>query len=92
MTMENYLNERLSNDERILDLISCYGFIDGAHHKQWLLDQIARITMGCRVEKRQYTTKTGDKETYLDLGTNDTYEEWAKGEEDCFDWDPGIAP
>ncbi len=26
-----------------LDLIHRYGGIDGAHHKQWLLDQIVRV-------------------------------------------------
>ena len=26
-----------------LDLINDYGGIDGAHHKQWLLDQLVRI-------------------------------------------------
>lgn len=35
----------LTRIERIdvaLDLISDYGEIDGAHHKQWVLDQVVR--------------------------------------------------
>lgn len=31
---------------RVLNLLSEYGGIDGAHHKQWLLDQIARTVSG----------------------------------------------
>lgn len=36
-------------EERIddaLDLIDRYGGIDGAHHKQWVLDQVVRILAG----------------------------------------------
>ena len=29
-------------EREILDLIEQYGWIDGAHHKQWVLDQIVR--------------------------------------------------
>ena len=29
--------------EEALDLIAEYGSIDGAHHKQWVLDQLVRI-------------------------------------------------
>ena len=31
-----------SKGHEALDLIMQYGGIDGAHHKQWLLDQIVR--------------------------------------------------
>ncbi|HET7135185.1 MAG TPA: hypothetical protein VFJ25_04640 [Casimicrobiaceae bacterium] len=30
-------------ERKALDLIARYGGIDGAHHKQWVLDQIVRI-------------------------------------------------
>ena len=36
----------MSDLERIdeaLDLITRYGGIDGAHHKQWVLDQVVRV-------------------------------------------------
>jgi hypothetical protein len=29
--------------EKALNLIMTYGGIDGAHHKQWVLDQVVRI-------------------------------------------------
>ena len=28
--------------DKALQLITCYGGIDGAHHKQWLIDQVVR--------------------------------------------------
>jgi len=31
------------NEEKIIALIEMFGMIDGAHHKQWLLDKIVRI-------------------------------------------------
>ena len=33
-------------EQKDLDLIGEYGGIDGGHHKQWLLDQVARILAG----------------------------------------------
>ena len=34
-----------------LDLILRYGGIDGAHHKQWVLDQVVRLLTGPRYGK-----------------------------------------
>lgn len=31
------------NELKVINIISRYGGIDGAHHKQWMLDQIMRI-------------------------------------------------
>ena len=32
--------------KKALDLIVRYGGIDGAHHKDWVLDQVARVLAG----------------------------------------------
>lgn len=32
--------------EEALEMIFDYGGIDGAHHKQWVLDQVVRILAG----------------------------------------------
>ena len=32
--------------EQAMEFINEYGHIDGAHHKQWVLDQIARVLLG----------------------------------------------
>jgi hypothetical protein len=37
------LEERIKN---AMDVINSYGYIDGAHHKQWIIDQIARSLLG----------------------------------------------
>ena len=32
--------------EKALDIVNQYGGIDGAHHKQWVLDQVVRALTG----------------------------------------------
>ncbi len=32
--------------ESALDIIASYGQIDGAHHKAWVIDQVARVLTG----------------------------------------------
>lgn len=39
----SYLQEDETKVQKILDVITQYGGIDGAHHKQWVLDQIVRF-------------------------------------------------
>lgn len=34
-----------------MELIDNYGWIDGAHHKQWIIDQIARIVKGDKYDE-----------------------------------------
>jgi excisionase family DNA binding protein len=54
------------NREQVLDLITQYGGIDGAHHKQWLLDQIVRILTGDGYENwvAEYQDGEDGPETY----------------------------
>ena len=40
------LAEAQMREQRVLDLIVDYGWIDGSHHKQWVLDQIMRVILG----------------------------------------------
>ena len=43
------MSELLTKEKRVneaLDIIHCYGGIDGAHHKQWVLDQVVRALTG----------------------------------------------
>ena len=55
------------NREQVLDLIIQYGGIDGAHHKQWLLDQIVRTLTGDAYENwvKEYQDGEDGPETYL---------------------------
>lgn len=57
-------------------LITRYGGIDGAHHKQWVLDQIVR-------------TATGGGDDYADWVR--AYEAGDDGPK-TYEWDQGIAP
>lgn len=40
------LAEAQTREQRVIDLIVDYGSIDGADHKQWVLDQIVRVIAG----------------------------------------------
>ena len=42
-----YYGEKI---EQAMKLIEQYGHVDGEHHKQWLLDQVARVLMGSAYE------------------------------------------
>ena len=47
-------------DKRIaeaLDVIADYGTIDGAHHKQWVLDQVVRKLCGTIEKYRAWLVK-----------------------------------
>lgn len=48
--VEELLAEAQTREQRVLDLIVDYGSIDGAHHKQWVLDQIIRVIIGVNYE------------------------------------------
>lgn len=91
--MKEYLNENLSNEERIMNLVNEYGWINGSHHKQWIIDQIMRITMGCPVITENYISND-EKQIYsmTFIGTNAIYNMWCKDEDGNYAWDEGIAP
>jgi hypothetical protein len=40
------LAEAQTREQRVIDLTVDYGSIDGADHKQWVLDQIVRVIAG----------------------------------------------
>lgn len=49
-----------------MDIIKSYGQIDGAHHKTWCLDQIARIFLKDHYDEWVVAMKNGEdgSETY----------------------------
>lgn len=76
--------------------------IDGAHHKAWVLDQVARIYNGTAVIVKLAKWSDGQEEyrVWLDEPTP-KYDDWVKDyrgqydeEENCYeyDYDEGIAP
>jgi hypothetical protein len=46
--------------KQAIDLIVRYGGIDGAHHKDWVLDQVVRILADMEYEKIVREAKEGE--------------------------------
>ena len=67
----------LQSKEAALEIIEQYGGFDGAHHKQWVLDQIVRKLVGDKYEEwvKEMRGEYDDEE--------EMYE---------YDWDEGIPP
>lgn len=109
--MEEYLGETVMNikdtpfanytkldwvEEITLD----YGWIDGAHHKTWVLDQIMRVIKGCEIEVRLAKWSNGQEEWRYDIVTeSEEYKQFVKEYEDPngigeqeYEYDMGIAP
>ena len=88
--MEGYLGETVldihktkyimySKEDWVLFWIERYGSYDGSHHKDWVLDQIARILKGTKVIIKLAKWDNGHEEErfVLDDATPE-YHEWFK--------------
>jgi hypothetical protein len=53
-------NEVKEAEQSALDIIMQYGGIDGAHHKDWVLDQVVRKLTGDDYEKWVADAKSGE--------------------------------
>ena len=83
-----------------MEYVGRYGGIDGAHHKTWVLDQVARILKGTRVVVKVASWKFGAVnkiEWRFETGKpSKKYLKWVEaiknvdGEE--YDYDEGLAP
>lgn len=89
-------------NEWALEFIEQYGGFDGAHHKMWVLDQVARILNGTEVEI-ELVLWEGDRTTFnfwTAEQPSEKYLLWVLsmlGEQDEdgdfeYSWDTGIAP
>ena len=79
--------------------IEMYGYIDGNHHKNWLLDQVSRILKGTKVNLKIAKWDNGTENERFDLEEPPKeYWDWVKkmkaGEdgEDTYGYEFGIAP
>jgi len=111
--MEGYLGEETidiskteysmySKEDWVLMWIERYSGIDGSHHKDWLIDQIARIVKGTKIILKVNSWDNGHikhKEERFSLeDPPEEYWEWVvemkDGEDgpDTYDYDFGIAP
>jgi hypothetical protein len=72
--------------------------IDGAHHKQWGLDQMVRALTGCQMVTKTKRDVHGTEYSFEAQGESDEYKKLVAdacaGEDGpaTYDWDTGIAP
>jgi hypothetical protein len=75
-----------------------YGSIDGAHHKQWVIDQMIRALMWCPMVETTKLDGNGKPYTFKVQGESPEYLQFLveaeTGEEGprTYEWDKGIAP
>jgi hypothetical protein len=87
---KNYYKECINN---ALEM-ACYGIADGAHHKQWVIDQMVRLLTGCKPvynENGNWGIQGSDGETADYLNWREQLRDEEDGEE-WDNWDIGIAP
>ena len=86
----NVLFKKTKAIEKALEYAYRYGQIDGAHHKQWVIDQMVRALLESPTvdeiqgESLKYKKLIKD---YEHLSNDGKYEE-----EKIYEWDIGIAP
>jgi len=108
--MKEYLGETIveqkdteykdyNRDDWALYFLKCYGGIDGAHHKDWVFDQIARCLKGVSIIIKLAKWENGYEEYRISTGEpTEEYLNWVAqvkyGEdgEDTYSYDEGIAP
>jgi hypothetical protein len=83
-------------EDRIKKALDLASNVDGAHHKQWIIDQMVRALTGCPDVRRQ--SRDGSY-TYETQGESEAYLAWVRAyegdpdDEDVYcHWDKGIAP
>jgi len=103
--MKSYLGEELvkvedtpfkeySKQDWIMYFVDSYGGIDGAHHKDWVLDQVVRIIYDAPITIKLAKWSNGCTEYRVGLGEpSKTYAEYLKEiEDDGYEYNFGIAP
>jgi len=84
--------------DKTLEIAMSYGGIDGAHHKDWTLDQMVRALTGCPMETHEATDSEGNPYTYESQGESDEYQsfvaEACDGEDgpETYTWEEGTPP
>ncbi len=66
MTIKIYPENMNGRIDKALELARLFGGIDGAHHKDWVIDQMVRALTGSDYEKFVKDAKSGEDgpETY----------------------------
>lgn len=105
--MRGYLGEfeivvDKTKEQWALEYITCYGGIDGDHHKTWVLDQIARILHGTPIICKEARWDNGHTELRFRTGEpTQEYYDWViemrgnydeEMDEYEYEYSEGIAP
>lgn len=99
----NVLFKKTKAIEKALEYAYRYGQIDGAHHKQWVIDQMVRALLECPMIEKTAKDSVGESYTYEYQGESLKYKKMIKDyeylsnegkheEEKIYSWDIGIAP
>lgn len=92
---------RIKDQKRItdaLEVIGRYGQTDGAHHKAWVLDQAARLLLGCSTVRTVIKAASGAEFDADVVDSCPAYQDWVRammaGEDgpETYDYDEGVAP
>ena len=69
-----------TKEQMALAFIENYGAIDGSHHKDWVLDQIARVLHGTKVKVTLfcYDDNTQSIRILTEDAPSVAYDEWVK--------------
>ena len=95
------MGDAMSAEDMIVKALSIatdLGSVDGAHHKQWVIDQMVRALTGCPTVQKTAIDCNGKPYSYEAQGESDDYRAWvhfAKAGQDgpnTYDWDEGIPP
>lgn len=84
--------------ERIANALEIADNDDGAHHKQWTIDQMVRALTGCPMVEVTKTDWRGEPYTFETQGKSEEYLAWVAeychgiDGPDTYEWDEGIAP
>lgn len=91
--------ESFTKEQWVLTFIENYGGIDGAHHKDWVLDQVVRILHGTTVLVALAKWSDGTENYRFNLDEPPpSYWQWVNemkaGEDgpETYDYEFGIAP
>ena len=61
--------------EKALSIAIAYGGIDGAHHKDWVIDQMVRALTGCPDVTQTHTPQGGKTYEYQCQGESQDYKD-----------------
>ena len=85
-----------------MEYIERYGQTDGSHHKQWVMDQVARILNGTPVIVKLAKWDDGQYEYRINTGKpSQKYKTWVENMKGAYDeeleeyeysYDEGVAP